>query len=183
MPEALRQRLRQRLIARYAQLRHRLERMVGSREDATEALQETWVQLEGVSEGISVKNDDAYLLGMATKIAGRVWNEHNALLTATELHLLEDVADETYDTARLALARVELEELIAMLQHMPMRQRTILISARVHGLSYEQIARQSGLSVSLVHKEMHRALKTLRRYQATQEAAYADTLPNSAAED
>lgn len=171
MPHVLRQRLRQSLIARYAYLRQRLERIVGSHEDAADALQETWVQLEGVGDHVSVHSDDGYLLGMAVNIAMDSYHRRRALLTASDLDSLIGLADEGADTARQALARIELEELIELLQSMPARQRTVLLAVRVQGLTYAQIAAQTGLSVAVVHKEMNRAISTLRRRRAAQSAA------------
>lgn len=162
MPDALRQRLRQSLIARYAHLRQRLERVVSSREDASDALQETWVQLEGVGKGVSVKNDEAYLLRMATNIAADLFKRRSGLITPMDLNELTHVADDVHDTARHALARIELDELIGLLENMPARQRAVLIAFRVDGLSYAQIAKRFGISASLVHKEMKGALAYLR---------------------
>ena len=162
MSEALRSRLRQSLIARYTHLRRRLERTIGSREDAADALQETWIRIGGVGNGVSVNNDEAYLLRMATHIAIDSYKQRNSLLTAMDLDALSHIADDTYDTQRCAWARITTAQLLAVLQDMPIRQRTILMASRVDGLTYAQIAKQYNISVSLVNKEMMRALDYLR---------------------
>lgn len=162
MSEALHSRLRQSLIARYTHLRRRLERTIGSREDAADALQETWIRIGGVGNGVSVNNDEAYLLRMATHIAIDSYKQRNSLLTAMDLDALSHIADDTYDTQRCAWARITTAQLLAVLQDMPIRQRTILMASRVDGLTYAQIAKQYNISVSLVNKEMMRALDYLR---------------------
>lgn len=150
------------VIARYTHLRRRLERTIGSREDAADALQETWIRIGGVGNGVSVNNDEAYLLRMATHIAIDSYKQRNSLLTAMDLDALSHIADDTYDTQRCAWARITTAQLLAVLQDMPIRQRTILMASRVDGLTYAQIAKQYNISVSLVNKEMMRALDYLR---------------------
>ena len=142
MSDALRSRLRQSLIARYTHLRRRLERTIGSREDAADALQETWIRIGGVGNGVSVNNDEAYLLRMATHIAIDSYKQRNNLLTAMDLDALTHIADDSYDTQRCAWARITTAQLLAVLQDMPIRQRSILMASRVDGLTYAQIAKQ-----------------------------------------
>lgn len=79
-----------------------------------------------------------------------------------DLDALSHIADDTYDTQRCAWARITTAQLLAALQEMPIRQRTILMASRVDGLTYAQIAKQYNISVSLVNKEMMRALDYLR---------------------
>lgn len=171
MPEAVRHRLRQSLLARYAQLRHRLERALGSADDAADALQETWIKLGSVGKGTAVHNEEAYLLRMATNIAIDTYNKRSAVLSLDDIQELEHLADDKHDTLRQVSARLEMQELIQILQAMPERQRTVLIAARIDGLSYADIAREHGMSVALVNKEMCRALDFLRRQLAARAAA------------
>ena len=74
----LRTKLDRHLSSRYAVLRWRLERVIGCKHHAADALQETWLRLEAmVSPGPTaapVHHPDAYLLRMAANIASAVDN-------------------------------------------------------------------------------------------------------------
>ncbi|MCX5589749.1 RNA polymerase sigma factor [Alcaligenes endophyticus] len=167
MSELLRRRLRQSLLARYEQLRTRLERVLGSPEDAADALQETWVRIEGISSASVVHNDDAYLWRMANNIAVDAHHKRYKLLTTVELDDLVHIVDEGADTLQQVAAKLEMQQLLAMLQDMPERPRLVLLAARVDGLSYAQIAQQHNMSTALVNKEMCRALAYLRKQLAS----------------
>lgn len=161
MTQALRQRLRQSLIARYGQLRQRLERKIGCREDADDALQETWIRLESLADGAVIKNDSAYLLRMATNIAIDTYKRKSALLDSTDLEELAHLADPAHNTVSQVMARLELQRVFDLLQDMPERQRDMLMASRVEGLSYVQIGQLYGVSSTIVGKEIHRALRYL----------------------
>ncbi|WYX59037.1 hypothetical protein WJ967_16805 [Achromobacter xylosoxidans] len=89
--------LRLRLIARYAELRRSLERIVGSRDQASAALHETWLRLDTAKPASPVLNPDAYLLRMAARIATDDWRRNREPLGDDEREALLQVADETAD--------------------------------------------------------------------------------------
>jgi RNA polymerase sigma factor (sigma-70 family) len=172
MPDSPRSTLRLRLTARYAELRRSLERIVGSRDDAADALQETWVRLETTATAAAgpVRNADAYLLRMAANIAIDTHRHNNVLLTDGDVEALMNIADEVGDPLRTVAARSELATLDEVLAEMPPRRRAILIAARMDGLLNTEIAERFGISESSVEKELRHAMRHCRERMAQSDA-------------
>jgi len=176
--------LRARVVARYAELRGKLERIVGSRDVAADAMQETWLRLAtsateagappgaGASSPGLVHNPDAYLLRMAANIAiDRYRHDNEALLVRGEIDALMHVVDETADPARIASARSDVDALSHVLARMPARRRAILVAARVEGRLNSEIAQRLGVSTSTVEKELRAALEYCKKHLPHVEAA------------
>ncbi|UVH57832.1 RNA polymerase sigma factor [Variovorax paradoxus] len=172
--------LRARVVARYAELRGKLERIVGSRDDAADAMQETWLRL-ATSAGEAnapnamnanvVHNPDAYLLRMAANIAVDRYRQDNALLVRGEIDALVHIVDETADPERIASARSDVDALSHVLARMPARRRAILVAARVDGRLNSEIAQHMGVSLSTVEKELRAALEYCKKHLPHVEAA------------
>ena len=171
MSESLSSSLRARMVARYAELRGKLERIVGSRDDAADAMQETWLRLAAMGEGTTVHNPDAYLLRMAANIATDQYRQDNVLLARGEIVELLHIADEANDPERVASARSDVQALSQVLQRMPARRRAILVAARVEGQLNSEIAKHMDVSVSTVEKELHAALEFCKKHLPHVEAA------------
>jgi RNA polymerase sigma-70 factor (ECF subfamily) len=170
MPHTLSTKLRTRLAVRYAELRKRLERIVGSRDSAADALQETWLRLEAVADIGHVNNPDAYLLRMAANIATDTYRHNTILLTDGDIEELMHIADEIADPLRTAVARNEIEILDAVLAEMPPRRRAILIAARMDGLLNTEIAERFSISASMVEKELRHAMQHCKSRMADSDA-------------
>ncbi len=171
MPGTLGSKLRLRVASRYAELRRSLERIVGSKEDAADALQETWLRLETMPQTSQVHNPDAYLLRMAANIAIDAHRRNAVLLTDYDVEELMHIADETGDPMRTVAARSELVALDAVLAEMPPRRRAILIAARMDGLLNTEIAERFNLSVSSVEKELKHAMRHCKARMADTDAS------------
>lgn len=170
-------RLRQHLISAYAQLRRRLTHIVGSQDDACDALQEAWLRLEGLSESTAVRNHDAYLLAMATNIALNARRDNHVLINASDIEEVDELADAVHNPVRVVAARQEIEAMQAILARMPPRRRAILLTARVEGASNAQIAQRFGISLSMVNKEMRLALTFCRaQMQGSDAAAHSQVM-------
>ncbi len=159
MSHSLRSRLRAQLVERYAHLRRRLEYIVGSRDGAADALQETWLRLEAVADGATVANADAYLLQMAVNAATDRHRHEQRRFTEGEIDAMFDVEDELADPERIVAARREIEVLEKVLRRLTPRQRAILLAAQVDGLLNREIAARFDISQSLVEKELRYALR------------------------
>ena len=159
MPEALRSRLRALLVSRYAQLRRKLEYIVGSVEGAADALQETWLRLETMPRTAAVSNPDAYLLQMAVNVATDQYRREHRKLTNGDIDAMFDVEDELADPERIAMGRSEIEALEEALRKLTPRRRDILLAAHVDGLLNREIAERFDISQSLVEKELRHALR------------------------
>jgi RNA polymerase sigma factor (sigma-70 family) len=145
--------LRHVLIVRYDDLRQRLTRRLGSAELASEALQDTYLRLEGASGIASVRSPASYLFRMAFNIAVDHRRARARRLARTEVHSLLDIADDAPDAARTVAARLEVEAL-ARMAGMPLRRRSILMAARLDGVPQREIAERFGISLTLVEKEL-----------------------------
>lgn len=172
MSEGMVSTLRARMVARYVELRGKLERIVGSRDDAADAMQETWLRLAAMSDGTTtVNNADAYLLRMAANIATDRYRQDNVLLARGEIDELVHMVDEVGDPERIASGRSDVQALSLVLARMPARRRAILVAARVEGQLNSEIAQRLDVSVSTVEKELRAALEYCKKHLPDVEAA------------
>ncbi|MET3179209.1 UNVERIFIED_ORG: RNA polymerase sigma-70 factor (ECF subfamily) [Variovorax guangxiensis] len=175
MSEGIPSTLRARMVARYVELRSKLERIVGSRDDAADAMQETWLRLSTMTstagDGGTVNNADAYLLRMAANIATDSYRHDNVLLVHGEIDELVHIVDEASDPERIASARSDVRALSRVLGRMPARRRAILVAARVEGQLNDEIARRLDVSLSTVEKELRAALEFCKKHLPEVEAA------------
>jgi len=162
VPDETRSRLKGLLTSRYSHLRRRLEYIVGSRDRAADALQETWLRLEAMSEPTSVANADAYLLRIAANIAIDQHRDERRHLNEGEVDEMLKVQDELADPERVVSARREVEALQGVVRELTARQQAILMAARVEGQLNREIAGRFGISESLVEKELRHALRHCR---------------------
>ena len=149
--------LRALLIERYQDLKSRLARRLGSLEWAEDALQDTYLRLNGREIVGDVRNPAAYLLRSAFHVSLNQRRADNRRLNAEEVEALLNLADDAPDAVRVISGRSDLERLKQVMAELPPRPRAILLAARLEGLSRQQIARRFGISVSLVEKELRRA--------------------------
>lgn len=149
--------LRDVLVVRYDDLKSRLSQRLGSSELASEALQDTWLRLDQ-QDGIgSVRSPLAYLFRMAFNIAVDRLRAQNRRLTTSEVQILIETPDEAPDPARTTEARFEVAALVQVMAELTLRQRSILLMARLDGISQRKIAERLGISLSLVEKELRTA--------------------------
>jgi RNA polymerase sigma factor (sigma-70 family) len=157
MTEIKRTILRRVLVTRYNDLKMRLTRRLGSAELAGEALQDTYLRLEGVETSGVVSSPGAYLFRMAFNIAMDHRRAERRRLSFMEVRHLLDVAEDTLGPARIVEGRLEIEALERVLAELPPRRRAILLAVRLEGLPQRQIAARLGISLRLVEKELQRA--------------------------
>lgn len=81
---------------------------------------------------------------------------------AYEEALHDRASDEPAQEDRLARERV-LEQMWRIVRRLPERTQEVYVLSRIDGLSYSQIARQTGISAKAVEKHMGRALAALRQ--------------------
>jgi len=174
MPD-LRTKLKRHLSSRYAILRWRLERVVGCKHNAADALQETWLRLEAMLPPgpgqLPVLNPDAYLLRMAANIATDAYRRDQIIVTEREREELLHIADDIGDPMRIVSARLDVQALDAALAGLSPRRRAILTAARIDGLLNAEIADRFGISVAMVKKELQAAMQHCKTCMADAEAA------------
>ncbi|WP_398469035.1 RNA polymerase sigma factor [Tardiphaga sp.] len=144
------------LTDRYGTLRTRLTRRLGSQDWAEDALQETYLRLDGAEIAGIVRNPTAYLFRTAFNVAlNRMRADRR--LSAAEVDGLLHVADEAPDALQIFEGRAEMERLSKIIAKLPERQRAILLASRVDGVSRQVIADRFGISVGMVDKELQQA--------------------------
>jgi RNA polymerase sigma-70 factor, ECF subfamily len=158
MSESSRELLRRRLVLDYEALKTQLARYLGSADQAREALQDTWLRLEGAAPIGPVARPYPYLLRIAYNIALKRRQGRRQTVTLEEARAALDLADDAPDPARAAEARSELAALERALADLPPRRREILMASRADGIPLREIAARLGVSQRLVEMELKLAL-------------------------
>lgn len=149
--------LRRLLVDRYEDLKSRLARHLGSSEQAGDALQDTWLRLDGLKGAAAIHNYDAYLFRIAVNAARDRQRAEDRRLTSNEVEALLLVVDDAPDSEQIVAARAELRRLEVVMAELPPRQRAILLAARLDGLPRDEIAKRYRISRRLVQRELQEA--------------------------
>jgi RNA polymerase sigma factor (sigma-70 family) len=78
---------------------------------------------------------------------------------------MEDPATESLDPARIVTGRDDLSSVIAALEALPERTRTIFVLYRLEAVDQDVIAKSYGISKSAVKKHMMRAMAALMAHK------------------
>jgi RNA polymerase sigma factor (sigma-70 family) len=146
--------LQQLLVACYGDLKTRLTRRLGSEDLASEALQDTWLRLQGDQTATVVQSPEAYLFRAAVNAANDRRRAEARRLTRTDVASLLMVPDEAPGPDRALTARRELRDFSTILAELPPRQRAILLAARLEGMQRNEIAIRYGISKRMVLREL-----------------------------
>jgi RNA polymerase sigma-70 factor, ECF subfamily len=150
--------LRNTLLVRYDELKKRLTRRLGSEEAAGEALQDTFLRLETMTEAGPVRHPLAYLFRTALNIGINRRVSEARLLTASEVEAIFEIADDAPDPARIVEARSELAVVSRALGEMPLRRRQIFLASWVDGVGHRDLAQRFGVSVRTIQTELRAAV-------------------------
>jgi len=159
MPESLTASLRALFFERYAQFRKHLNIRLGSEDLANDALHETYLRVENISDQGSIKFPAAYLFRIALNIAEDRRKSEARYLSVPEIEGLYEMADELADPLRTVEARTELGALESALAELSHRQREIILAARVEELPHREIAARFRISTRTVEKELRAGLE------------------------
>ncbi len=139
-------------------LRRFVRGLVASRQDAEDVIQEAYLRVLRYSTEYEVEDRERLLFSAARNLAvdsqrRRRTRERYAADFAVLAESVDDwpASDEVVD-ARERLRRVEVAIVL-----LPPRCREVFLMHRLDGLSYSQIARSCGISVSAVEKHIARA--------------------------
>ncbi len=140
-----------------AYLRYRL----GDRVAADDVVQATFVRLWERRETLHCENLDALLFVTARNIANDL--VRGRMRRRTMLKAYSSDVDDDISTAevpdRVLEAREQLEVVQESLKELPAKCREAFVRHRVHGHEYEDIARDMGVSQSMVRKHVIKAIK------------------------
>lgn len=164
MSESSRAALRRLLVGRYADLKKRLTRRLGSADLAGEVLQDAWVRLEEATPSDAVRVPEAYLLRMAYNIALKRRRAGQGSVSLDDARRALDLADDAPGPAAVAESRSELARLAAAAAELTPRQRDILFASRLEQVPLGELAVRHGISQRWVEKELrHAVLHCARR--------------------
>jgi RNA polymerase sigma factor (sigma-70 family) len=145
------------------ELQRFLLRRVGDRQDVDDLSQEVFARLMRVENAELIRNPLAYLFGIATYVVRefRQRKQHQCVIFDSDMAeaLVEDGRD---DVARNADS-LELQNwLDNALKQLPPAHQAVLLLVKRDGLSYEEAAAKTGLSVHTVEKYLVEARARLR---------------------
>lgn len=127
-----------------------------SDQDADDLVQEAWVRLACYARDQEVERPEAFLMRAALNLS---IDAHRARVTRGEELVLEDVVlvDASPSVEDVLLGRERVARLGECLGRLNGKTRAIFLAHRIDGMSYPQIARAHGLSVSAVEKHIAKA--------------------------
>jgi RNA polymerase sigma-70 factor (ECF subfamily) len=133
-----------------------LRRRGRSEQDADDLVQEAFLRLERYQREQPIEKPEAFLMRTALNLS---IDAHRTLQSRGEQVLLEDVV--IVDTAPgiedVLLSRERLRRLSECVAQLNDKTRAIFLAHRVDGLSYQEIGRLHGLSISGVEKQVAKA--------------------------
>lgn len=143
----------------YGELVAYLERLAGERASAEDIAQEAGIRLLDTGKKEEITNPRAFLFHVATNLARDLIRRRVTRDAALSELALEERAAVAADA--VAAAREEVSQVSAALAQLPDRARSVLILARVHGLSHAEIGAKLGIAPKTVENHLGRALARL----------------------
>jgi RNA polymerase sigma factor (sigma-70 family) len=127
--------------------------------EAEDIVQSAFIRFADLDSVHDVENPRAFLYKATTNLAIDLKRHTKVKLGYAEnMANVGQEADERQDPARLTESRQRLSILSSAMWNMPSKRRKLLIMNRFDGLSYAEIARQVGLSETVVRKHISKAL-------------------------
>jgi RNA polymerase sigma factor (sigma-70 family) len=152
------------LFQGYAQALQRfLARRVGCQEAAAELMQETYLRLASLDGGHRIDNPGAYLFQIAEHLAVDHLHQHTRVQRHYAGTPAEDLPSQAPSPEAEVVAREQCHLLRQAIRELPPKCRTVFLLHRVQHLSYEEIARQLGISRKTVEKHVSKALTHCRK--------------------
>ncbi|MBT2187164.1 RNA polymerase sigma factor [Sphingobium nicotianae] len=162
------QRLQAALEKDYGPLINQLTKALRSKDRATEALHDTYVKLGALPLVGDVRNPLAYLYRMTLNLAHNV-RLREARSTTAPQNMINGLHDDVPGPERTALARLDVNKLVSVLDALPAQRRNIFLARWRDDLSHIEIAALLGLHKRTVQKELAKAERFLRASAAMPE--------------
>lgn len=146
------------LTERYASLKALLTRRLGNPDLASDALQDTYLRLQGMETLPEREQPGAYLMRVATNIALDMRRKDSHTATSEDIEALFDrLADPAPGPAREAQARIDLDAVKQLVDRMPERRRAIMIMVHWEEMPRPEVAERLGISRRTLEYELQRA--------------------------
>lgn len=147
------------LVQNYDRLIGSLTRSLGSPDFAHDALHETFLRLDRVTDADTIRNPVDYIFRIALNVAKDRWRAQSRRVGTSDIAELLDINDETADTVRIVEARSEIEAFKRALAELPVRSRQVLHHISFEGRTAQQVAAQLDVSVRTVEGDLKQALQ------------------------
>ncbi len=126
--------------------------LCGDADDAKDITSETFVRVWTSETETRLESVKAYLFVIARNLYLQQKRKKNKFSTITE-----DIAETTHQPEQLAEDRSELEQTLTVLDTLPEIDRAVLLMRAQDELSYEEISKMTGLTISSVKVKIFRA--------------------------
>lgn len=144
--------------------------IVGDSGQAEDVVQEAWLRFGRVAKGRPLEEPVGYLYRIVANLAldrrrrASLENRARAGDMAGDVERLAvEVADQTPSPEDEAIARQELERVMAAMAELPERTRIAIEMHRFGGCTLKEIARHLGISVSMAHVLVVQGIKHCQR--------------------
>lgn len=144
-------------------------RRLRNSDDASDAVQETFLRLMTTTPRDELRNPHAYLFQVAKSVANGI-----TARLLRESALFADgvdetaVADDAPSPETIVAARQQLAILVRAISCLPPKCRVVFVLSRLEGLSNGEIAEKLGISRNMVEKHIIRALMACRQARIDQ---------------
>jgi len=140
----------------FARVKSALMRRGRSEHEANDLMQEAYLRMLRQNQHEQIREPEAYLMKTALNLSIDV---HRARLSRGEEVMIDEemIIDASPGVEDVLLSRERLDRLSQCLSRMNERTRTIFLAHRVEGLTYQEIGRIHGLSISGVEGHVSRA--------------------------
>ena len=136
------------------------KKLGGDRTQAGDLAQETYTRIAAYKGALTRENSRGFLFQVARNLLIDHYRSRQQIpLGSTDS--LAALAAPAADPAQLVLAESELRQLKAIILTLPPRCQQVFILHRFEQLSYAQIAERCGVSVSMVEKQMTKAMRRI----------------------
>ncbi|MCR5870041.1 RNA polymerase sigma factor [Sphingomonas sp. J344] len=143
---------------------HRFFARHGARQDAADLVQESFARLAGAraKRCAAIERPEAYLSTIASNLLRD--RARIALSRSLARHIpIDEIPLAGHDPIAALEARDQIERLQASLARLSPKTRSIFLAHRRDGMTYKDIANQTGLSVKAVEQRMSKAIAHIDR--------------------
>lgn len=140
----------------FSRVKSALMRRGRTEHEADDLIQEAWIRLERYRREQKVEDPEAFLMRTALNLS---IDAHRSRQARGEEVMLDDVVlvDTAPSAEAVLLGRERLDRMSVCLGRLNDKTRAILLAHRIEGMTYQQIAKLHGMSVSSVEKHIAKA--------------------------
>ena len=141
-------------------LQRYLRSRLASEADAQDLAQEAYLRLLRVSEPQLIRDPAAYLFRIAHNLLHELYTNMppGSVESIDEI----DIVDEHLSVEEQAENRQQMDRLEEVMSHLPPKCRAAIVMHRRDGMTYEEIAKELGVSIAMVKKYLSQGLARCR---------------------